>query len=136
MRRGTQVAGLGIGRVGSGVDVIGAGEELVLEQVIGFLVARRLFQNSPGSPLIGVVAGQVIEVPITGTQVVNKGDVLFKIDPTPYQFSVDQLKASIDQAESQKTHRRSLSPHRQSAIRFHPAITQSELLQSVRVPKP
>ena len=54
-------------------------------------------------PIVPNVAGQVIEVPITGTQVVKKGDVLFKIDPTPYQFTVDQLKASIDQAEAQKT---------------------------------
>ena len=54
-------------------------------------------------PIVPNVAGQVIEVPITGTQEVDKGDVLFRIDPTPYQFSVDQLRASIDQAEAQKT---------------------------------
>jgi len=34
--------------------------------------------------------------------VVNKGDVLFKIDPTPYQFKVDQLQASIEQAVAQR----------------------------------
>ena len=54
-------------------------------------------------PIVPNVAGQVIEVPIQGTQIVNKGDVLFKIDPTPYQFAVDSLQASIDQAEAQKT---------------------------------
>lgn len=54
-------------------------------------------------PIVPNVRGQVIEVPIQGTQVVNKGDVLFKIDPTPFQFTVDQLKASLDQAEAQKT---------------------------------
>lgn len=54
-------------------------------------------------PIVPNVKGQVIEVPIQGTQIVNKGDVLFKINPTPYQFTVDQLKASIDQAEAQKT---------------------------------
>jgi len=48
------------------------------------------------------VKGQVVEVPIEGTAVVNKGDVLFKIDPTPYQFTVDQLAASIDQATAQQ----------------------------------
>jgi len=53
-------------------------------------------------PIVPNVKGQVIEVPIQGTQLVNEGDVLFKIDPTPYQFTVDQLKASIDQAEAQK----------------------------------
>jgi RND family efflux transporter MFP subunit len=53
-------------------------------------------------PIVPNVSGQVIEVPIEGTQVVNKGDVLFKIDPTPYLFKVDQLQASIEQAEAQK----------------------------------
>jgi multidrug resistance efflux pump len=53
-------------------------------------------------PIVPNVAGQVIEVPIEGSKVVDEGDVLFKIDPTPYQFKVDQLKASIDQAEAQK----------------------------------
>lgn len=53
-------------------------------------------------PIVPNVAGQVVEVPIEGNQVVKEGAVLFKIDPTPYQFKVDQLKASIDQAEAQK----------------------------------
>ena len=53
-------------------------------------------------PIVPNVAGQVIEVPIEGNQVLKEGNVLFKIDPTPYQFKVDQLKASIDQAEAQK----------------------------------
>lgn len=53
-------------------------------------------------PIVPNVKGVVIEVPIEGTSVVNKGDILFKIDPTPYQFTVDQLKAAIDQAVAQK----------------------------------
>ena len=53
-------------------------------------------------PIVPNVNGQVIEVPIEGAQVVNKGDVLFKIDPTPYQFKVDQLQASIEQAVAQR----------------------------------
>jgi multidrug resistance efflux pump len=53
-------------------------------------------------PIVPNVSGQVVEVPIEGSAEVDKGDVLFKIDPTPYQFTVDQLKASIDQAKAQK----------------------------------
>ncbi len=53
-------------------------------------------------PIVPNVSGQVIEVPIEGTVVVNQGDVLFKIDPTPYQFTVDRLQASIDQAIAQR----------------------------------
>jgi len=53
-------------------------------------------------PIVPNVSGQVIEVPIEGSAVVDRGDVLFKIDPTPYQFTVDQLVASIDQAKAQE----------------------------------
>ena len=53
-------------------------------------------------PIVPNVAGQGVEVPIEGNQPLKEGDVLFKIDPTPYQFKVDQLKASIAQAEAQK----------------------------------
>jgi len=53
-------------------------------------------------PIVPNVKGQVIEVPVEGTIKVSQGDVLFKIDPTPYQFTVDQLNASIDQAGAQK----------------------------------
>jgi multidrug resistance efflux pump len=63
-------------------------------------VDGRMFQYV--IPIVPNVAGQVVEVPIEGSQVLKEGDVLFKIDPTPYQFKVDQLKASIDQAEAQK----------------------------------
>jgi multidrug resistance efflux pump len=53
-------------------------------------------------PIVPNVSGQVIEVPIEGSVELRKGDVLFKILPTPYQFTVDQLKASVDQAIAQK----------------------------------
>jgi multidrug resistance efflux pump len=45
------------------------------------------------------VRGQVIEVPVEGNQPVKKGDVLFKIDPTPYQIQVDTLSASLAATE-------------------------------------
>lgn len=53
-------------------------------------------------PIVPNVAGQVVEVPIEGSQPVKKDDVLFRIDPTPYQYKVDQLTASVAQAEAQK----------------------------------
>jgi len=53
-------------------------------------------------PIVPNVKGVVIDVPIEGADIVNKGSELFKIDPTPYQFTVDQLEASIEQAQAQK----------------------------------
>jgi multidrug resistance efflux pump len=48
------------------------------------------------------VKGTVIEVPVKPLVKVNKGKVLYKIDPEPFQFAVDQIMASIVQAGAQK----------------------------------
>jgi multidrug resistance efflux pump len=43
------------------------------------------------------VSGHVIEVPIEPNRPISKGDVLFKIDPTPYQRVVEALEAKVAQ---------------------------------------
>jgi RND family efflux transporter MFP subunit len=53
-------------------------------------------------PIVPNVKGQVIEVPVEPLVAMKKGDVLYKIDPAPYQFAVDNLAASIDQARAQR----------------------------------
>jgi multidrug resistance efflux pump len=47
-------------------------------------------------PIVSQVRGRVVEVPIQeGNTPVKKGDVLFKIDPTPYQLQVNTLQAQL-----------------------------------------
>ena len=47
-------------------------------------------------PIVSQVRGRVIEVPIEeGNRLVKKGEVLFRIDPTPYQLTVNQLEAQL-----------------------------------------
>jgi multidrug resistance efflux pump len=47
-------------------------------------------------PIVSQVRGRVIEVPVEeGNRPVKKGDILFRIDPTPYQFEVDTLEAQL-----------------------------------------
>jgi multidrug resistance efflux pump len=41
------------------------------------------------------VAGEVTEVPVTANQPLKAGDVLFKIDPTPYKSQVNALEAQL-----------------------------------------
>jgi multidrug resistance efflux pump len=52
-------------------------------------------------PVVPRVTGRVIEVPIEPNRPIKKGDVLFKIDPVPFQFEVDALTAKLagDQAK-------------------------------------
>jgi multidrug resistance efflux pump len=52
-------------------------------------------------PIVSQVRGRVIEVPVENNRPVKKGDVLFRIDPTPYQNEVHSLEAKLvsDQAK-------------------------------------
>ena len=47
------------------------------------------------------VRGRVIEVPIEGNKLYKKGEVLFRIDPTPYELDVKSLEAQLAEAEGQ-----------------------------------
>ena len=46
-------------------------------------------------PIVSQVRGVVTEVPVVADAPLKKGDVLFKIDPRPYQIEVDRLEASL-----------------------------------------
>jgi multidrug resistance efflux pump len=50
---------------------------------------------APVVQIVPNVRGTVIEVPIEANQPIKKGDVLFRIDPKPFQIEVDRLRASL-----------------------------------------
>ena len=52
------------------------------------------------TPIVPNVKGRVIDVPVEANVPIKQGDVLFKLDPTPYQYVVDQKKALLAEAES------------------------------------
>lgn len=47
------------------------------------------------------VRGRVIEVPVEPNRLVKKGQLLFRIDPTPYQNDLNLAKAKLGAAEAQ-----------------------------------
>lgn len=51
------------------------------------------------TPIIPNVKGRVIEVPVAANTLLHQGDVLFRLDPTPYQYVVDRRKAALAEAE-------------------------------------
>jgi multidrug resistance efflux pump len=54
-------------------------------------------------PIVSQVRGRVIEVPVEeGNRLVKKGDVLFRVDPTPYQLDVNTLEAQLANAQGQQ----------------------------------
>ncbi len=46
-------------------------------------------------PIVSQVRGRVIEVPADNNKPMKKGDVLFRIDPTPYEIEVRSIEAQI-----------------------------------------
>jgi multidrug resistance efflux pump len=47
-------------------------------------------------PIVSQVRGRVVDVPVEeGNRLVKKGEVLFKVDPTPYELDVKVLEAQL-----------------------------------------
>ena len=51
-------------------------------------------------PIVSRVRGRVIEVPVENNRPVKKGDVLFRIDPTPYENEIRSLEAQLQSDEA------------------------------------
>lgn len=51
-------------------------------------------------PIVSQVRGRVIEVPVENNRPVKKGDVLFRIDPTPFENEVHSLEARLASEEA------------------------------------
>src|SRR3954463_10970973 len=52
-------------------------------------------------PIVSQVRGRVVEVPVEeGNRLGKKGEVLFRIDPTPYQLDVNTLEAQLVNAQA------------------------------------
>ena len=49
--------------------------------------------------IVPSVAGEVVDVPIAANAPIREGDVLFRIDPTPYQAQVNAIAAQLQFAE-------------------------------------
>jgi multidrug resistance efflux pump len=58
-------------------------------------VAGRVVEVTPN------VTGQIIAIPVMANVPVKMGDVLFQIDPSPFQYKVAQLQASLAGAKQQ-----------------------------------
>jgi multidrug resistance efflux pump len=50
---------------------------------------------APVVQIVPNVRGTVIEVPVEANKPIKKGDVLFRIDPQPFQIEIDRLRALL-----------------------------------------
>ena len=54
--------------------------------------------------LVGIaphVSGPIVELPVVDNQAVKAGDLLFIVDPRPYQVALDRARADLAVVESQ-----------------------------------
>jgi multidrug efflux system membrane fusion protein len=73
------------------------------------------------------VAGRIIEIRVRENSPVHRGEVLFQIDPLPYQLQVSQAQADLALAEAQlDTQRRYVSTQRSSATVAHEQTTSAK----------
>jgi multidrug resistance efflux pump len=56
-------------------------------------VGARVIEVTPN------VSGQIVEIVVRPNELVKAGDVLFRIDPTPFEFKVKELGAKLVEAE-------------------------------------
>ncbi|MEL3919576.1 HlyD family secretion protein [Aeromonas enteropelogenes] len=73
-----------------------------------FLVADLLMPLTPQAMATRVVtklapqvSGKVVEVAVHNNQHVKKGNLLFTLDPVPFELAVEQARLALDQAEQQ-----------------------------------
>ena len=78
-------------------------------------------------PIVSQVRGRVLEVPVEeGNRLVHKGDVLFRVDRTPYQLDVDNLEAQVALAQGgQRETAESLTGANAKAAEARAAISQA-----------
>ncbi|MGI6852414.1 HlyD family secretion protein [Mesorhizobium sp. 1B3] len=65
--------------------------------------ARLYFYATPITPSVN---GEVIEVPVAPNVPVRKGDVLFRLDPRPFEYAVAQRKAALAEAKQEVLERK------------------------------
>jgi multidrug efflux system membrane fusion protein len=73
------------------------------------------------------VAGRIIELNARENQLVHKGDVLFRLDPEPYQFAADQAEADLAIAQALlETRQRSIEVETANARMARDQIARAE----------
>lgn len=84
--------------------------------------------NADTVSISSVVPGRVIEINVIENTKVKKGDILFKIDPTPYQMAVEQASAAVEVAQAAlKTKLKTITAEQSNADIVDHEITKTKL---------
>jgi membrane fusion protein (multidrug efflux system) len=78
--------------------VVGAGEYFAQEPYVS---TDDAFVRAAKESVNARVAGQVVEIAVKDNQRVERGQILFRVDPEPYRIAVDQAEARLNSARLQ-----------------------------------
>lgn len=89
-------------------------------------------------PIVPQVRGMVVEVPVAANQPLKKGDVLFRIDPKPYEIEVQRLEAMlagentrVAQLENKLTAAEALVSQARENLRVSESVNDRQLRETV-----
>lgn len=105
LRRTLLVAGP-VAAIGIGLWIYFSGGQYVSED--------DSYVGAPNVTITPQLTGQVTRVAVMPNQIVNEGDLLFEIDPQPFQIALDQANAELEQV-SEKLRGLVLTYHQQQA---------------------
>jgi len=86
-----------IGRV-LGVGIVGAAAVAVAVTVFLWQTRPQTDDATVRANFVGItpqVSGHIVELPVHDNQLVNKGDLLFLIDPRPYEIALARARATL-----------------------------------------
>ena len=81
----------------AGVLMIGG---VVVVWALSSPITEKLVTSQYVIQLVPYVKGQVKTVAAQANQPMKKGELLLEIDPTPYQYTVNQMQAALAQAKA------------------------------------
>jgi membrane fusion protein (multidrug efflux system) len=87
----------------TGVIVVAAGAGYVYLTGGRYMSTDDAYIQGGMASVSSSVAGRVIEVKVRDNQLVHNGDILFQIDPTPYQVAVEEARARLGSARLEIT---------------------------------
>jgi membrane fusion protein, multidrug efflux system len=114
----------GMSRYSSGKSLIALG--IIALAVIAAVLAASWVRNHPSTSdasidadvvhVAAAVGGRILAIDVHENSAVRRGDILFQIDPVPYQLAVLQAQADLSVAEAQRdTQRKYVATQRSNA---------------------
>ncbi|MZI93141.1 biotin/lipoyl-binding protein [Vibrio sp. CAIM 722] len=81
------------------------------------------------------VSGQVISINVKNNQSVHKGDVLFNIDPQPFQLAVEQAKINLDKVKQNNAQLDASIAAAEATVEANKVMTGQKVREAARLRK-